>query len=117
METRIKLTIDDTLSFYNDFIGDYVFNDNNIQTNDYFLKVPLGWIENGQLNSNALGRFYNLLYGPNWRAGNGDGSRYLPLKATVIFLTDQQKDEWLTKRNCYIANNDGSFGEISSQEF
>ncbi len=117
METRIKLTIDDTLSFYNDFIGDYVFNDNNIQTNDYFLRVPPVWLENGQLNSNALERFYDFLYGSNWRAGNGDGSRYLPLKAAITLLNDLQKDEWLTKRNCYVANLDGTFGEISSQEF
>ncbi len=117
MEKRIKLTIDDTLSFYNDYIGDYTFNENNIQINDYFIKVPLNWLENGQLTADALEKFYAFLYGETWRSGNDDGSRYLPLKAVVTFINDEQKDEWLAKNQCYIANDNGTISELAPQEF
>lgn len=117
MEKRIKLTIDDTLSFYNDFIEDYTFNENNIQTNDYFIKVPLNWIENGQLTASALERFYAFLYGVTWRSGNEDGSRYMPLKAVVTLLNEEQKEEWLAKNQCYIANDNGSILDLAPQEF
>ncbi len=117
MQKRIKLTIKDTLAFYNDYIGDYTFNENNVQTNDYFVKVPLDWLENGQLISGALNSFYDFLYGATWRMGNEDGSRYMPLKATVTFVGDEQKADWLTKNYCYQVNENGLFTEITVQEF
>lgn len=117
MQKRIKLTIDDTLSFYNDYIGDYTFNENNVQSNDYFIKVPLDWIENGQLTASTLEKFYGFLYGENWRSGNEDGSRYMPLKATVTFIGDDGMDEWFVKNHCYLANFDGTISTISPKDF
>ena len=117
MQKRIKLTIEDTLSFYNDYVGDYVFNENNIKTLDYFIKVPLDWIENGQLTAPALEKFYAFLYGETWRNGNDDGSRYLPLKATVQFVAEDGINEWFSKKHCYIANENGTISTITPQEF
>ncbi|HRH45132.1 MAG TPA: hypothetical protein PKY82_26070 [Pyrinomonadaceae bacterium] len=117
MQKRVKLTIDDTLSFYDDYIGDYIFNENNVRTNNYFVKVPLEWLENGQLTVYGLERFYEYLYGTTWRMGNDDGSRYLPLAAGITFLNDEQKDEWLIKQYCYSINLDGSVLKISPEEF
>ena len=117
MEKRIKLTIDDTLAFYNDFVGDYVFNQNNTQTNSYYLRVPLQSLENGQLNVNWLSKFYDYLYGVNWRVGNDDGSRYMPLKAVVEFIGDEQLNDWIVQRTCYLMNIDGQISELTPQEF
>jgi hypothetical protein len=114
---RIKLTIDDTLAFYNDYIGDFIFNENNVQTNDYFVKVPIEWLQNGQLTDNALQAFYDFLYGANWRMGNEDGSRYMPLKATVTFIGDEHQNEWWAKKHCYQGNLDGTFSTISQKDF
>ncbi|MCU0239396.1 MAG: hypothetical protein MUC29_08135 [Pyrinomonadaceae bacterium] len=117
MLKRIKLTIDDTLAFYNDYVGDYTFNENNIQTNDYFVKVPLDSIENGQLTDVVLNAFYDFLYGANWRYGNEDGSRYMPLKSTVTFINDEHQNEWWAKNYCYQANEDGKFSQMSPKDF
>ncbi|MBS1793792.1 MAG: hypothetical protein JSS81_08055 [Acidobacteria bacterium] len=75
-EKKIKVTIRDTLAFYDDFVGDYVFNPDNSVVRDYSLDAAPEWLTDGRLNETGKEAVLRYLYGDGWRSGNGDGSRY-----------------------------------------
>lgn len=117
METRVKLTIGDTLAFYDDYVGDYVFNESNVKTYDYFFKVPSEFLTGEHLSENGIDRILEFLYGENWQAGNEDGSRFMILQTKSQLLSDANADEWRDRSYCYKIGEKGDFSKISPQEF
>jgi len=87
MATRIALTIQDTMSFWNDELGSFLFDPNGYApTNTFLYEVPDAWIANGTLTTEGFERIFQYLYGPGWLAGNGDGSKYQVLKREVAIV-------------------------------
>lgn len=80
----IKLTIEDAMAFYNHGLGDYTFNANYTQTNDWFFEIPDGWLDNnGQLSAERLEHIFRWMYGATWRFGNDDGSKYIVVRHQI----------------------------------
>ena len=103
MDRRIKLTVTDALGFYDDYLGDYTFNPNYTPTNTYFYKVPNDWIEDDQLKVEKIEMLFAHLYGPTWRMGNADGSRYIIVSHEAHVLNEEEKkQEWLERKTCYV---------------
>ncbi|HQU85142.1 MAG TPA: hypothetical protein PKY59_18525 [Pyrinomonadaceae bacterium] len=117
MDKRVKLTINDTLAFYDDYVGDYVFNESNVQTYDYFFKVPSEFLAGEHLNENSINLILKFLYGENWQSGNEDGSRFMILQTKSQLLSDANADEWLSRSYCYSVDETGKVSKISPQEF
>lgn len=57
---------------------------NNIQTNDWFFAIPDGWLtEEGTMSAEHLEHIFRWMYGPQWRSGNADGSKYIVVRHTI----------------------------------
>lgn len=56
----------------------------------WFIRVPPKFLRGGKLTPAAEDFFYASLYGPTWKQGNDDGSRYLPVEAKVRVLTAKE---------------------------
>jgi len=83
MSIRVEVTIKDTMAFWNDHIESHVFNPNGYcPTNVWVYEVPDDWVSGSELNETGLEGVCAHLYGPTWRAGNDDGSKYVVLEAT-----------------------------------
>lgn len=41
-----------------------------------FLRAPENWVENDNLTEEGKEKFFQTFYGPDWKNGNSDGSRY-----------------------------------------
>ena len=87
VDAFIRLTIEDTLAFYNPAIGDYTWRRDRTATSDWYYTIPAGWLaEDGQLPAARLEALLCGLYGPRWRQGNADGSRYVVVQSAVTVL-------------------------------
>lgn len=56
----------------------------------WFIRVPPKFLRSNKLTPAAEDFFYASLYGPTWKQGNDDGSRYLPVEAKVRVLTAKE---------------------------
>lgn len=77
----VNVSITDTLSFWRDDVGTYVWNPKLSTTVFRDFEVPQAWVRDGKLVPDAFERIYEYFYGPRWREGNADGSRYVVLEA------------------------------------
>lgn len=82
-EIKVKVTIKDTLAFYNNYVEDYTFNPDNSLVGEYFYDVPAEWWTGSNLTEYAVEEILKRIYGDNWRSGNGDGSKYQVLDFTA----------------------------------
>lgn len=117
--SKIKLTITDTLSLFNEAAGDYLFNPRQKAVKDYWFDLPADWLAGGQLLEMSLERLYEHIYGRSWRAGNGDGSRFVILYSSVAVLGNPVPEERPRAVNatCYVLQEDGSFARVSPENF
>jgi len=74
---RLVLTIEDTLGFWDDHVGDYVFNSTRAQRASLVVQGVSGTLAPAQLD--ALFRYW---YGDRWQLGNDDGTKYVVLGVT-----------------------------------
>jgi hypothetical protein len=87
MPIRIEVTIKDTMAFWNNALETHTFNPNGYcPTNTYVFEVPDAWIADGVLTAAGLERVFVHLYGPSWRVGNEDGSKYIVLESSSRVL-------------------------------
>ena len=113
MNTRIKLSIEDALELP---MEDGLSILSPKQSNSYYYKIPSKWLENGNLNKERVEKLFEDIYGPNWRFGNDDGSRYKVLTHEIICL-DENNQEWNSSFHCYIINEEGKIQRIKSEDF
>lgn len=112
----VRLTITDTLGFWDDYLGDYLFNPTNSQTFTNWYRVPDEWLENGRLVPDRREHLLAHLYGANWRLGNEDGSKYVVLTIDEQELSDAERAQQLwvsTQGTCYAVNDDGTIDKVS----
>ncbi len=89
----VELTVEDTLAFYRPELETYVVNPRiATQTNTWVYDVPAELVVEGALSPAGLERIFAQLYGPNWRSGNSDGSRYTVINVTsrIVSSTDKK---------------------------
>ncbi|MBL1178665.1 hypothetical protein [Pantanalinema sp. GBBB05] len=112
----LRLTITDTLGFWDDDLGDYLFDPANAKTITYWYRVPDVWLEKGVLGSERREILLEHLYGINWRLGNEDGSKYIVLTIDEHELLDVEAVQRLwssTANTCYAVNPDGTIEQVS----
>lgn len=95
-------------------------------TCNYFCRVPAGWTDGDKLKDEHLEKIYRQVYGPVWRAGNSDGSRYVvqdsyskvfppeTVKTTTFAGTENTADNhfWF-----YLADEAGAINNVTADEF
>jgi len=114
----LRLTITDTMGFWDDYLGDFVFDPANSKTFSTWYRVPDDWLQDGVLVPERRERLFEYLYGTEWRLGNGDGSKYVVLKVEEHGLSDIEVAQraWVsTDESCY-AVVDGSRIETISRD-
>ena len=85
----ICLTLEDALAFYRPAVEDYTFNPAATLTNRWHYAIPADWLAaDGTLPPARLEVLLCHLYGPSWRQGNDDGSRYVVVRADIAVLDE-----------------------------
>src|SRR5258708_3851031 len=115
----LKITITDTLSFWDDYLSDYIFNPENSKTFSGSYRVPDDWLHEGSLIPERREKVLEYMYGATWRSGNDDGSKYVVLKMEEHKLPDTEIAErpWLvTRESCYSVSPDGTVARIESDQ-
>jgi hypothetical protein len=99
----LRLTITDTLSVLVD--GGQAVNPLAKVTRTFWYRLPSDWVSGGRLVRARRDYLLDLLYGPGWRHGNGDGSRYVILDLQEHVLTDDEarRRPWLSERAAFYA--------------
>ena len=119
MTKYLELTLTDTLSFWDDYLEDYVFNPENKKNFIAWYRLPDDWIVNNKLKADKLEGILKHIYGEHWRMGNGDGSRYqiLNIKENILSNEECSQKPWLNeKRACYIISENDSIKESQPNE-
>ena len=83
MGTRIVAKHKDAMAFWNDDLGTYLHDPSAAHDVTFLYEVPDAWLADGAFTPDGLRCFHDHIYGPTWRAGNGDGSMYVPLSTQV----------------------------------
>ena len=83
---KIRVTIKDSLGFWNESLGMHVPNPGYTPTNTYVWEVPDAWVAGDQLAEGRLEDVFKHVYGDRWRLGNDDGSMYFVLESKVDVL-------------------------------
>jgi hypothetical protein len=112
----LRLTITDTLSFWDDYLSGYISAPASSQTFTNWYRVPDEWLENGTLVGERREHLLAHLYGSNWRLGNDDGSKYVVLTIDEHELSDAERVQrlWVgTKNTCYAVSDDGTIEKLS----
>jgi hypothetical protein len=113
----LKITITDTMSFWDNYIEDYIFNPENSKTFSGWYRVPDEWVHKGALPPERREKILEYMYGATWRSGNDDGSKYVVLKMEEHKLTDTEIAErpWFaTHESCYSVSPDGTVERIEA---
>ena len=111
----LRLTITDTLGFWDNYLEDYLFNREQSQTFTLWYRLPEAWFSDGSLLTDRREALLQHLYGETWRLGNGDGSRYVVLAIAdhKLSLTEVAERPWLqTKDSCYALGDDGALAKV-----
>lgn len=120
MTKYLQLTITDTLSFWDDYVEDYVFNPENKQVFTAWYKLPDDWLNANKLKEDRLEAVFKHLYGENWRLGNDDGSKFRVLGVEENLLSEAQSLEkpWLAEKGiCYVISADDSVKKCEPDGF
>jgi hypothetical protein len=111
----LKTIITDTMGFWDDFLGDYVANPNRSKTFTDWYRLPEDWLHDGVLIPERRQALLRHMYGPSWRLGNGDGSKYVVLNMEEHLLSEAEVAErpWLLLHDkCYTVDSDGVIADI-----
>lgn len=116
----IRLTITDTMAFIDNDTGDYVYNPLNSNTLTSWYRLPDAWLHGGKLLPEKQEALLRHDYGPNWRAGNEDGSMYVVLGIEEHELTPSEIAErpWeRTHEACYAVGDGGGVSRVDARQF
>jgi len=112
----LRVTITDTLGFWDDYLGDYTFNPDQAKTFINWYRLPDDWLPDGALPAERREQILAHLYGADWRQGNGDGSKYIVLNLDEHALLDAEQAEraWTKSAGtCYAVEAAGQFARLS----
>ncbi len=107
------------MSFWNDYLCSYVHDPERSSTYTTFYLFPDDWADQGHLLYARQQEVLNFMYGPTWREGNGDGSKYVILKMLDNILTPEEvtAKPWLQgKFSCYKVSPEGSFEPVEPDQ-
>jgi hypothetical protein len=111
----LKLTITDTMGFWDNYIESYAFNPERSKTFTNWYRLPEEWWDGDKLDPSRKESLLRHLYGENWRMGNGDGSQYVVLKSEEHRLSAEEEKArpWEgTSEACYALGEDGALATI-----
>jgi hypothetical protein len=111
----LRMTITDTLGFWDNYLETYVFNADRGKTLTSWYRLPDDWTRDGALLPDRLEQLLRYRYGDAWRSGNGDGSRFVILKLDTHELTSSEVAQrpWERVREaCYAVDADGEISGV-----
>ncbi len=117
MSAYLRLTVTDTLGVWVD--GNHAFSPMAKVTRTCWYRVPSDWVVGGALAPGRRDRLVDALYGPGWRDGNPDGSRYVLLDVDEKVLTEREARSrpWLSDRaGFYVWTSEDGFREVIPAE-
>lgn len=120
MTKYLELKLTDTLSFWDDYLENYIFNPDNKKNFVAWYRLPDDWVVDNKLKADKLETILKHIYGESWRLGNGDGSRYQVLDIKENILSDEAgaQKPWLhEQRTCYTISDNGSIEKCQPHEF
>jgi hypothetical protein len=109
----LRLTITDTLAVWVE--GSTAFDPLAKITRTFWCRLPGDWVVDGALREARRDCLVDHLYGPGWRTGNPDGSRYIILDMQEKLLSEREAEAkpWLSDRaNFYVCEPDGTLSEV-----
>src|ERR1700757_3062639 len=115
----LRLTITDTLGFWDDYLESYVFNSEQGKTLTSWYRVPDEWMRDGALLPDRQKALLRHRYGEDWRLGNGDGSQYVVLSLDGHELTagEVAVRPWEQTRDaCYAVDDGGGISTVDARQ-
>jgi hypothetical protein len=115
----LRTTITDTMSFWDNYIENFVFNPENSSTYTNYWLVPDEWIVDDSIKSDGREKLLEYMYGAMWRSGNDDGSRYqiLKMEEHILDTAEIAQRPWVAaKSNCYSVAADGTVTGIEDKD-
>ncbi|WFE24945.1 hypothetical protein O7623_16055 [Solwaraspora sp. WMMD791] len=112
-----RLQITDTLGVWVE--GTHAFDPAAGITRTFWYRLPTEWVVNGAILQQRREMLVDRLYGPGWRNGNPDGSRYIILRVREKVLTDGEAagKPWLAERGgFFVCAPDGAQREVVPSE-
>ena len=85
MNRIVQLTLKDALMFPSGGISPATY------ACVIFLRVPPDWLAGQQLKPEGFEKVFEKMYGPTWRQGNSDGSRYHVMSQQARVLTPEEE--------------------------
>jgi hypothetical protein len=113
----LQLTITDTLGVWVN--GDHAINPMAKVTRTFWYRLPEHWVAGGALSPDRRQHLINRLYGPGWREGNPDGSRFviLDLQEKVLSAREARAKPWLSDRaGFFVLTDDDLLREVIPAE-
>ena len=120
MTRRIKLTITDTLAFYDHALADYAFDPDNSRTTVYWFALPDTAFNGNDLRPECREPLLQAIYGPGWRRRNAEATRYIVLHVRPSLPTPEEEPTrpWLAERaQCLVITEDGLCESVAAGEF
>jgi len=107
----VRLTITDTLGVLVDDV--HAFSPLAKVTRTFWYRLPESWVSGTRLVPQRREDLLDRLYGPGWREGQPDGSRYmiLEIQERVLSVDEAQAKPWLADRAAFYAWRDGDLME------
>ncbi|SDY72517.1 hypothetical protein SAMN05444365_103261 [Micromonospora pattaloongensis] len=109
MGVYLRLTITDTLAVRVE--GATAVDPFAKITRTFWCRLPADWVTDGALCARRRESLVDRLYGPGWRTGDPDGSRYviLDMQEKVLSEREARARPWLGDRaNFYVCEPDGT---------
>jgi hypothetical protein len=119
MTRRIKLTITDTLAFYNPSVKDYTYDAETTQTTTYWFALPDGAIHGNEIRPAYRETLLRAIYGESGRQAR-DGSKYIVLSVqpTLPTLQEESESPWVHDNSpCVVLAPDGVSREVAPVDF
>lgn len=117
MGIYFRLKITDTLGVWVE--GAHAFDPIARITRTFWYRLPAEWVVDGAIPVQRREMLVDRLYGPDWRNGNPDGSRYIILGVQEKLLSDGEAADkpWLADRaGFYVWIPDGELREVVPSE-
>jgi hypothetical protein len=99
----LQLTVTDTLAVWAD--GSHAVNPSAKVVRTAWYRLPDHWVIDDVLAPGRCDRLVDNLYGPDWRRGHPDGSRFvlLDLRVRVLSPEEARTRPWLGDRAAFYA--------------
>ena len=115
----LRLTITDTMGFWDDYLETYVFNADRSRSFTSWYRLPDEWIANGELIPNRREAVFRYWYGETWRLGNGDGSQYvvLAINEHVLSADEVTQRVWeIAGEPCFAIDTNAGISRVDARQ-